>query len=425
MNIEKPNKTMNKNSNTNIKNNPINNKINIEKSMDNTNDLSDVSLSEVLDKETYNTIDLREVSMFSGSIEEYLDSLLIASKEEEEQMNPIVKETLEILDNLGYRYNGIKVRFPDTYDYSAVEVLSPQAGSELLREDLSSYPKQSHCSYSVTNEDSFEAASKFDYPMVMNFANAYYPGGGFIGGSIAQEECLCRNSTLYNSISSEKASEMYQYNIDTNKPLVTDYMLYSPNVCVFRDKNGDLMKRPFLVAVTTAPAPNRMREAMFEKEKAVNGTIKRRIQIMLKNAIKHGHNSLVLGAWGCGVFGNEPKDVATCFRDVLVKEGYDKYFKNVRFAIFGKENSENILGFKEVFAKELGLDLNEISAIANENGKQTQVNKRTYRKNTKEIRADKTVSYDKKSSYNSKTTNTYRRKQNYKKTNSNLEFDGR
>ena len=370
-------------------------------------------------------ISLEELASGQGSIEEYLDSLLKESAVEEESMNPIVKETLEILDTLSYRYEGIKVRFPDFYDYNAVEVLSPQTGSELLREKLTQYPQKPKCSYSVTNQDSFEAASAFDYPMVMNFANAYTPGGGFMGGSIAQEECLCRNSTLYNSISSDKAAEMYQYNIDTNKPLVTDYMLYSPNVCVFRDKNGDLMKRPFLVAVTTAPAPNRMKEAMFEKDEAVNGTIKRRIRILLRNAIKHGHDSVILGAWGCGVFGNEPKDVATCFRDILVKEGYDKYFKNVNFAIFGKENSENILGFKEVFAKELGLDLNEIRAIANENSKQTQVNKRIYRKNTKKIRADMTVSYDKKSSYNSKTTNTHRRKQNYKKTNSNLEYDGR
>ena len=214
MNHEKNNQTFRQNID-------VNTKTNTEKSNDIKN-IVDTSLSEVLDKDTHNTIDLNEVTMFSGSIEDYLDSLLTASQEEEEQMNPIVKETLEILDNLEYRYNGIKVRFPDFYDYSAVEVLSPQTGSKLLREDISSYPKQTHCYYSVTNQDSFEAASKFEYPMVMNFANAYAPGGGFVGGSIAQEECLCRNSTLYNSISSEKASEMYQYNIDTNKPMVTD-----------------------------------------------------------------------------------------------------------------------------------------------------------------------------------------------------------
>ena len=421
MNHEKNNQTFKKDIDASIK-------TNTENSND-TENIVDDSLFEVLDKETYNAIDFREVVMFSGSIEDYLDSLLIASQEEEEeQMNPIVKETLEILDNLGYRYNGIKVRFPDFYDYSAVEVLSPQTGSELLREDMSSYPKQSHCSYSVTNQVSFEAASKFEYPMVMNFANAYAPGGGFVGGSIAQEECLCRNSTLYNSISSEKASEMYQYNIDTNKPMVTDYMLYSPNVCVFRDKNGDLMKRPFLVAVTTAPAPNRMREAMFEKDEAVNGTIKRRIRILLRNAIKHGHDSVVLGAWGCGVFGNEPKDVATCFRDVLVKEGYDKHLKNVNFAIFGKENSENILGFKEVFAKELGLNLSEIKAIAMENALQTQQKKQSYRKNTKNVKADKSVSQNnsnKSVNNGGKLVGNRKRKYNRKPTNVNLEYDGR
>lgn len=363
-------------------------------------------------------ISLEELASGQGSIEEYLDSLLKESAVEEKLINPVVKETLEILDTLSYRYEGIKVRFPDFYDYNAVEVLSPQTGSELLREKLTQYPQKPKCSYSVTNQDSFEAASAFDYPMVLNFANAYTPGGGFMGGSIAQEECLCRNSTLYNSISSDKAAEMYQYNFDTNKPLVTDYMLYSPNVCVFRDKNGALMKRPFLVAVTTAPAPNRMKEAMFEKDEAVNGTMKRRIRILLRNAIKHGHDSVVLGAWGCGVFGNEPKDVATCFRDVLVKEGYDKYFSNVNFAIFGKENSDNILGFKEIFAQELGLDKKQIQLFSEQVHRETA----EQRKPAQKYRPRAKSSYKSKQ-YRNTQFNKIGQKNNTK--NNNVEHDGR
>ena len=282
-------------------------------------------------------------------------------------VNPMVMETLDIIDTLEYRYEGIKVKIPDRFDFAEVEVISPQRGQKLLKEDLSKHHVKENCKFRVTNEDSFESASKLQKPMVMNFANAYVPGGGFLSGAIAQEEALCRNSTLYASLVSEKATVMYDKNNMDNLPLNSDYMLYSPNVCVFRDKKGALLKRPFLVSVSTLPAPNRMGEAMFETDEAVNQTMKRRIRIMLRNAIRHGNRDIVLGAWGCGVFGNEPKDVAKCFRDVLVKEGYAKCFRNVNFAIFGDKNSKNIVAFKNVFSHELGLDKKKIRSNSSNN----------------------------------------------------------
>ena len=273
----------------------------------------------------------------------------------EEFIDETVQETLDIIDTHVYRYNGIKVKIPDWYDYDEVIVCSPRKGEKLLTEDLSQFQNNKMCTFAVTNEDSFEAASKLKYAMVMNFANAHQPGGGFLSGAIAQEECLCRNSTLFSSIASQKASVMYNHNCENAEPLYSDYMLFSPHVCVFRDKKGELLKRPFLTSVATLPAPNKMGDAMFEDDRLINETMKRRIRIMLRNAMHNGNKDLVLGAWGCGVFGNDPKDVANNFRDVLVKEGYGKCFNNVRFAIYGRENDPNILAFKKVFGREIGL----------------------------------------------------------------------
>ena len=298
---------------------------------------------------------------------ELLPEELEALEEYTPPVDPMVMETLDIIDTLEYRYKGIKVKIPDRYDFADVEVISPQRGQKFLRVDLEKYNLKEPCKFQVTNEDSFESASKLQKPMVMNFANAYVPGGGFLSGAIAQEEALCRNSTLYASLVSEKASVMYDKNNMDNQPLNSDYMLYTPNVCVFRGKDGKLLKRPFLVSVMTLPAPNRMGEAMFETDEAINQTMKRRIRIMLRNAIRHGNRDVVLGAWGCGVFGNEPKDVAKCFRDVLVKEGYAKCFRNVSFAIYGDKNSKNLVAFKNVFSRELGLNRHKPRGIASNN----------------------------------------------------------
>lgn len=83
---------------------------------------------------------------------------------------------------------------------------------------------------SIVAKDSFQAAGDFENPLVMNFANAHKPGGGFEMGATAQEESLCRCSTLFASISSEKAQEMYRYNNSHVSSVESDYMLVSEYV---------------------------------------------------------------------------------------------------------------------------------------------------------------------------------------------------
>lgn len=259
------------------------------------------------------------------------------------------KETIKITESGVYEVSGKKIRF-DAEKYRGVVVYSPEAGQELLNKAGSFMSQGEMCKISVVNSDSFEAAKDLHDPCVMNFANAHNPGGGFKLGANTQEEALCRCSTLYASISSSDASEMYRYNNTHIGMVESDYMLLSKKVLVFRSADLKLLTNPFTVGVITVPAPNRRCAALFASSKLVEETMIRRIRILLLIAADNGYKSLVLGAWGCGAFGNKPEDVAGFFRQVLVDEGYGRLFDEVRFAIYGAENGKNITAFRRVMA---------------------------------------------------------------------------
>lgn len=257
----------------------------------------------------------------------------------------IAKETIKITKEKKYVYDNQEVCLPEC-DYSDVKVYSPEDGERLLGE----YTMENHntCKIVITSEDSYQAAARYDNPLVMNFANAHNPGGGFQLGATAQEEALCRCSTLYESISSKKAEEMYKYNNQNLSQVESDYMLLS-EVCVFRNNKCELLKNPFMVGVITVPAPNRIGAAMFASDKKVADAMIRRIRIMLLIAKENGYKNLVLGAWGCGAFHNKPETVAEYFKQVLLEENYGQYFDKVCFAIYGSENGKNITAFRKCF----------------------------------------------------------------------------
>ena len=109
------------------------------------------------------------------------------------------------------------------------------------------------------------------------------------------------------------------------------------------------MEKPFKTAVVTAPAPNRYGAAITASSSKIKETFDRRIRIILKAAAERGYRNLVLGAWGCGAFGNKPSDVAQCFREAIIDEGLGVFFDEICFAIYGSENGENITEFRKVF----------------------------------------------------------------------------
>lgn len=257
----------------------------------------------------------------------------------------IAKETIKITQNKCYDLSDKTIKLLPM-DFEAVEVYSPQRTENLTI----NIPDKKAADITVVNMDSFQAASEFEAPLVMNFANAYVPGGGFKMGSPAQEESLCRCSTLYASISSKKAFEMYRYNRTKLTPLESDYMLLSPQVCVFRDEKCQLLNKPFSASVITLPAPNRRGSAMLASENSIEEAFIRRIEILCKIAAENGYKNLVLGAWGCGAFGNDPQKVAEYFHTVLLSKGYAKCFEKICFAIYGDANSPNYTAFSFVFS---------------------------------------------------------------------------
>lgn len=257
----------------------------------------------------------------------------------------IARETIRITKEKQYTVGEQTVFLPEQ-NYAQTLVYTPETGAALPSAMRNDAPM---CTFSVTTEDSFEAARQFVNPLVMNFANAHSPGGGFLLGAQAQEEALCRCSTLYASLTSEEAKEMYHFNNTHLSPVESDYILLSPVVCVFRDVRCELLKTPFSAAVITLPAPNRRGAAIFASNETINQTILRRIRIMLRIAAANGYRNLVLGAWGCGEFGNKPEQVAATFRQVLIDEQYGTAFDEVRFAIYGRPDGRNYLAFQKIF----------------------------------------------------------------------------
>ena len=273
----------------------------------------------------------------------------------------IAHETLKIIKEGKYQLHGREIVLPDV-DWREVIVITPEMGRKMIEEGLpemkkidseDSIPKMLEkcrmCRIAVINADSFEAGRRYENPLVMNFANAHGAGGGFLWGANAQEEALCRASTLYASITSKKAAEMYLYNNTHPSRVESDYMLISPNVVVFRGAGCLLQEKPVVMGVVTAPAPNRYGAALLAHDKMIEETFVRRIRIILLAAIRYGYRNLVLGAWGCGAFGNKPEDVAGYFKKVIVEEGYGRFFDEICFAVYGKEDGKNITAFRKVF----------------------------------------------------------------------------
>lgn len=188
---------------------------------------------------------------------------------------------------------------------------------------------------SVVQDTSFSCASKFDCEgktvTVLNFANPHEPGGGVKRGAKAQEECLCRCSNLYDSISNDKVyTDYYGWNKELNGYLFSDRVIYSPGVLVIKDDEYVLLEEPFRVDVITCAAPYNVygHDINVLKECYI-----RRIKNILEVAIGNDVDILILGAFGCGVFHNPPSLMAECFKSVLLDEKYACFFEKVIFAI--------------------------------------------------------------------------------------------
>ncbi|GAA1777008.1 TIGR02452 family protein [Luedemannella helvata] len=184
----------------------------------------------------------------------------------------------------------------------------------------------------VTRESTLAAARRLgDEAACLVFASAKNPGGGFLGGAKAQEESIARSSGLYQSLLA--APDFYAYHRTQRDLRYSDRVIYSPGVPVFRNDKGELLDRPHHAAFLTAAAPNLGAILRNQPDDAadVPAVLRRRARRVLEVAAAHGHHTLVLGAWGCGVFRNDPATVADAFADALRE--VDR-FDRVVFAVY-------------------------------------------------------------------------------------------
>ena len=264
----------------------------------------------------------------------------------------VCKENREIVRRNGYELNGRSVElFGDLRAHQRVHVLNPELIEDIMEDKDDFFEKafygSSECRISIVNADSFA----YQTELVMNFANATRPGGGYMNGANAQEEALCRQSTLYASIGSGKAYEMYAHNRRLNAPFDSDYMLLSPNVVVFRDKDLNLLEQPYATAVMTIPAPNLNGRAHGQDPQTLAIVMKERIRQYLYCAARYGYRTITLGAWGCGAFGHDAKTVAGYFHELLVEKEMWQFFDAILFAVYDQSPEQyNFNAFRESFA---------------------------------------------------------------------------
>lgn len=199
----------------------------------------------------------------------------------------------------------------------------------------------------VCNETTLQASQRLVQaglrPLALNFANGIHPGGGFLHGSRAQEEVLCRSSALYGTLLGDP---MYAYHQGRPQPDSSDWVIYSPDVPVFRSDDGAELDRPWLLNFLTSAAPFAPKIGQPE----AGNLLQKRIHRVLAVASAYGHEALVLGAWGCGAFGNDPNRTARDFRTALEMD-FRGHFSDVVFAVTDWSPERKFLGpFQDVFS---------------------------------------------------------------------------
>lgn len=187
----------------------------------------------------------------------------------------------------------------------------------------------------VCNMDTLEMAKDFCgaglNPLVINMASDYRPGGGVASGKVAQEECIFRRTNAC-------ATHPPQW-----YPLEKEQVIYSPQVSIVKDADYKLCEAwpTFgMLAVAAIRKPKLNGSGTEYKYDADLWLMTTKIESIFKIALQNGHDSLVLGALGCGVFKNPPVAVAQIFKDTILRFGGQ--FKRIGFAVLTTKPKEQV-----------------------------------------------------------------------------------
>lgn len=262
----------------------------------------------------------------------------------------IAEETLAILEKgsytLGANDVNIKERLTDSIENTKLYIET---------EGFEKAKKQYETIIEVKNETTNQALEEFvanqrSNVACLNFASAKNPGGGFKGGSQAQEECIARSSGLYACVS--PVDEYYLYHRGIKSCFYSDRTIYSPKVPFFRDNEDRLLAEPYFADIITSAAVNMGVVKQREKDRMdeVKLAMEKRIQHVLNIAAKNDVKNIVLGAWGCGVFMNDPVMVSKLFAENLTEGGaFENVFERITFAVLDRNNKGIFSAFSDAF----------------------------------------------------------------------------
>lgn len=242
------------------------------------------------------------------------------------------------------------------------KLLLSQNGSQLYLENFTSPIRRvkGDGTVEVIENTTFQCArelrSRFTKIAVLNFANPHEPGGGVKRGAMAQEECLCRCSDLYNALAQPYfLQHYYQYHYQNCDSFFSDRLIYSPNITVFKsdDRIPQMLDTPFEVDVITCAAPF-LDDFEIKTDEELTAIYRSRIRNILEVAMSKEVDCLILGAFGCGAFRNHPGLMAKAFASLLIQELYAGFFEKVVFAIKRTGNyCPNLSSFMEAFSVSL------------------------------------------------------------------------
>ena len=234
--------------------------------------------------------------------------------------------------------------------------------------NITTQPKADKAKVVVSGKRSLEAAEVYAKQgkkvCVLNFASATNPGGGVVNGSSAQEECICRCTTLYPCLNNDDLwTKFYKPHRKASNRLYNNDCIYTPDVCVFKSDTNFPELLPidkwWKVNILTCAAPN-LRErpsnamnphAGYKQVKVTPAELEilltARIRRIFEVAVANENEVLILGAFGCGAFRNPPEIVAKVFYNIM--QEYLCYFDTIEYAVYHNEREvANYEAFEKV-----------------------------------------------------------------------------
>ena len=287
-------------------------------------------------------------------------------------VNRIAEETLNAIRDGGYPYKGVVRDLTEAVkEAKSKTVYYPP--SDITRWASSTKPNRSQSSpthISILHITTLDAArlldnvyksNPSDYRItgILNFASPTEPGGDFMNGSESQEEFIARSSTLYPALTTDEAQEFYKLHTRENAEITAAYyshgMIYSPNICIFRDDDGN-WTYPFQVDVLSCAAVDARevrkandfitstdRRRAYHLEVGIEKEMSERMGGILYLFERNGVRNIILGAFGTGVFRNRVVTVARIWAHLLLvpEARFKDSFDRVIFAITGEETFED------------------------------------------------------------------------------------